>query len=100
MLRSSSINLVRSIFRRRICPSGNGTGHEGIAMSRHFLLLTACAAVLALCSCASTPLTSTWAAPDVRSLDAAGKTIAVVFISRDEKARRALDVKSQDVIPG
>jgi hypothetical protein len=58
-------------------------------MSRHFLLLTACAAVIALCSCASTPFTSTWTAPDVRSLNPAGKTIAVVFISRDEKARRA-----------
>ncbi len=58
-------------------------------MSRHFLLLTIGAAVFALCACASTPFTSTWTAPDVQSLDPVGKTIAVVFVSRDESMRRA-----------
>lgn len=58
-------------------------------MSRHFLLLTIAAAVLALCACASTTFTSTWKAPDVRSLNPVGKTIAVVLVSRDENERRA-----------
>jgi hypothetical protein len=57
-------------------------------MSRHFPLLTVGAAGLALCACASAPFPSTWTAPEVRSLDPKGKTIAVVFISRDESTRR------------
>ena len=57
-------------------------------MSRHLLLLTVGAVGLALCACASAPVTSTWTAPGVRTLNPKDKTIAVVFISRDENTRR------------
>jgi hypothetical protein len=58
-------------------------------MSRH--LLAVGAAVLALAGCASKPFTSTWTAPDVRSLNPAGKTIAVVFVSREESEWHAVE---------
>ena len=57
-------------------------------MSRHSLLLTVGAIGFAVCACASSPLISTWTAPEVWSLNAKGKTIAVVFISLDERKRR------------
>jgi hypothetical protein len=57
-------------------------------MSRHLLLLTVGAAGLALCACASAPVTSTWTAPGVRTLNPKDKTIAVVFLSRDASTRR------------
>ncbi len=57
-------------------------------MSRRLLLLAVGATVLALCACASTPFISTWTAPDAQSLNPAGRTIAVVFVSRDESQRR------------
>jgi hypothetical protein len=57
-------------------------------MSRHFLFLTVGAAGFTLCACAGAPLTSAWTAPEVRSLNPTGKTIAVVFISRDASTRR------------
>lgn len=71
-------------------------------MSRQFLLLTVGAAGLALCACASTPFTSTWEAPGVRTLNPKDKTMAVVFISRDESTRRdgedalAEDLRARD----
>src|SRR5215472_8366406 len=60
----------------------------GSIWPRCLLLLTVGATGLALCACASAPLTSTWTAPDVWSLNPKGKIIAVVFISRDESTRR------------
>ena len=69
-------------------PSDARIGRGATEISRHFLLLTVGTAGLALCACTSTPLTSTWTAPEVRSLNPTGKTIAVVFISRDERTRR------------
>jgi hypothetical protein len=65
-------------------------------LSQHFRMLTIGAAVLALCACASTPFISTWTARDVQSLNPAGKTIAVVYMSRDESLRSA----SEDVLAG
>lgn len=70
-------------------------------MSPQFLLLTVGAAGLALGACASAPLPSTWTAPEVRSLSPEGKTIAVVFISRDESTRRdGENALAEDLIAG
>jgi hypothetical protein len=44
--------------------------------------------VLAACA-ATTTFTSTWKAPDVETISPAGKTVAAVFMSRDESKRRA-----------
>ena len=68
-------------------PSGKRAWSQ-FDMSRHLLLLTVGAAALALCACASQPLSYTWKAPGVRSLNPKDKTIAVVLISRDESTRR------------
>lgn len=46
-------------------------------------------AVLLLIACTTTTFTSTWRAPQVQGVSPAGKTIAAVFISRDEARRRA-----------
>jgi hypothetical protein len=46
--------------------------------------------LLAVAACAATTtFTSTWKAPDVEPISPAGKTVATVFMSRDESKRRA-----------
>ena|SRR5215469_1231154 len=47
------------------------------------------AALVCLAACATTTFTSTWKAPDVQAVNPAGKTVAAVFISKDESKRRA-----------
>jgi hypothetical protein len=47
------------------------------------------AAVLALGACSSTTFTSTWKAPGATTINPAGKTVAAVFVTRDEGKRRA-----------
>jgi len=48
------------------------------------------AALLMLAACVgNTTFTSTWKAPDVEGVSPVGKTIAAVFVSRDESQRRA-----------
>jgi hypothetical protein len=48
------------------------------------------AIVIAVAACAATTtFTSTWKAPDVSGVTPVGKTVATVFVSRDESKRRA-----------
>ncbi len=49
------------------------------------------AAVLALSACSSTTFTSTWKAPGLATINPAGKTVAAVFVTRDEGKRRAAE---------
>ena len=49
------------------------------------------AVVLALSACSSTTFTSTWKAPDATGISPVGKTIAAVFVTRDEGKRRAAE---------
>jgi len=46
-------------------------------------------AVLCLAGCATTTFTSTWHAPGTAPLNPIGKTVAAVFVTRDEGKRRA-----------
>jgi hypothetical protein len=48
-------------------------------------------AVLLLAACSSTTFTSTWKAPGVAAVSPVGKTIATVFVTRDEGKRRAAE---------
>jgi hypothetical protein len=67
-------------------------------MSRVLLTLGAAAAVLALGACTSTTFTSTWKAPDVQTISPVGKTVAAVFVTRDEgKRRSAEDTMARDL---
>ncbi|HKD54394.1 MAG TPA: hypothetical protein VKB72_09230 [Steroidobacteraceae bacterium] len=46
--------------------------------------------LIAVAACAATTtFTSTWRAPDVPAISPVGKTVATVFVSRDESKRRA-----------
>jgi hypothetical protein len=60
-------------------------------MSRLARSLLLGAAVLALAACSSTTFTSTWKAPGATGISPAGKTIAAVFVTRDEGRRRAAE---------
>jgi hypothetical protein len=55
--------------------------------------------LLCLCACTeTTTFTSTWKAPDVQAVSPVGKTVAAVFVSRDESQRRAgEDVMAADL---
>src|SRR5579862_3563571 len=62
--------------------------------------LTTAATVLLVVACAGTPttFTSTWKAPDVQAVSPVGKTIAAVFVSKNEGQRRsAEDLMVQDL---
>jgi hypothetical protein len=49
--------------------------------------------------CATTTFTSTWKAPDGQTINPAGKTIAAVFVSGDERTRHtAEDALANDLI--
>jgi hypothetical protein len=58
-------------------------------MRRRYSALLLGAALLCPGACATTTFTSTWKAPDVQGINPAGKTVAAVFVSRDESKRRA-----------
>jgi hypothetical protein len=49
------------------------------------------AALLFLVACSTTTFTSTWKAPQAQNLSPVGKTIAAVFVARDEGRRRAAE---------
>src|SRR5258708_10236295 len=49
------------------------------------------ATLLSLGACATTTFTSTWKAPDEQTINPAGKTIAAVFVSGDERNRHAAE---------
>lgn len=49
------------------------------------------ATLLSLGACATTTFTSTWKTPDEQTLNPAGKTIAAVFVSGDERNRHAAE---------
>jgi hypothetical protein len=49
------------------------------------------ATLLSLGACATTSFTSTWKAPDEQTISPAGKTIAAVFVSGDERNRHAAE---------
>ena len=50
------------------------------------------AAILILGACAATTtFTSTWKAPEVQTVNPVGKTVAAMFISRDDSQRRAAE---------
>jgi len=57
-------------------------------MSQLLRTLTLGASVLCLYACATTTFVSTWKAPDAQQVSPVGKTIAAVFVSRDESKRR------------
>ena len=59
-------------------------------MPLRFAAVLPCAVLLCLAGCAgTTTFTSTWKAPDVQAVNPAGKTVAAVFVSREEGRRRA-----------
>jgi hypothetical protein len=47
------------------------------------------AVLLGLSACGTTTFTSTWKAPGTTAINPVGKTVAAVFVSRDESKRRA-----------
>ena len=57
-------------------------------MALRFRTLTL-AVLVCLAACATTTFTSTWKSPDVQGLSPVGKTVAAVFVSKDESKRRA-----------
>jgi hypothetical protein len=57
-------------------------------MSKTVQKTTLAALVLLVSACATTTFTSTWKAPGVGPINPAGKTVAAVFVSRDESRRR------------
>jgi len=60
-------------------------------MLRSYPALVLGAALLSLGACATTTFTSTWKAPEGQTIDPAGKTIAAVFVSGDERNWRAAE---------
>jgi hypothetical protein len=58
-------------------------------MMRCLRSTTILAVLLLLGGCATTTFTSTWKAPDAKPVNPTGKTIAAVFVARDESRRRA-----------
>ena len=59
-------------------------------MTSHLRTLPLLVALICLAACAAnTTLTSSWRAPDVQPISAAGKTVAAVYMSRHESQRRA-----------
>jgi hypothetical protein len=57
-------------------------------MTKTLQKITLVAVVLLISACATTTFTSTWKAPGVGPINPAGKTVAAVFVSRDESRRR------------
>jgi hypothetical protein len=67
-------------------------------MVRNCPALVLGATLLCLGACATTTFTSTWKAPDGQTINPAGKTIAAVFVSGDERNRHtAEDALAKDL---
>lgn len=62
-----------------------------LAMLRPYPAFLLGATLLSLGACGTTTFTSTWKAPDVQTISPAGKTIAAVFVSSDERNRHAAE---------
>jgi len=60
-------------------------------MLRNCPALVLGATLLSLGACSTTTFTSTWKAPDGQTINPAGKTIAAVFVSGDERNRHAAE---------
>ncbi len=60
-------------------------------MPRPYLAVLLGATLLSLGACGTTTFTSTWKAPNGQPVSPAGKTIAAVFVSDDERNRRAAE---------
>ena len=60
-------------------------------MLRRYPALVLGATLLCLGACTTTTFTSTWKAPDGQTINPAGKTIAAVFVSGDERNRHAAE---------
>jgi hypothetical protein len=60
-------------------------------MERSYPALLLGATLLCLDGCATTTFTSTWKAPDAQPVNPAGKTIAAVFVSDNERNRHAAE---------
>lgn len=60
-------------------------------MLRNYPALVLGATLLSLGACSTTTFTSTWKAPDGQTINPAGKTIAAVFVSGDERKRHAAE---------
>src|SRR5271168_4817756 len=60
-------------------------------MLRSYAALPLGATLLCLGACATTTFMSTWKAPDGQTINPAGKTIAAVFVSGDERNRHAAE---------
>src|ERR1700738_5125816 len=68
------------------------------SMLRSYPALVLGATLLCLGACATTTFTSTWKAPDGQAINPAGKTIAAVFVSGDERTRHiAEDALAKDL---
>ena len=61
-------------------------------MERSYSVVLLGAALLCFGGCATTTFTSTWKAPDAQGINPAGKTIAAMFISDNERNRDAAEV--------
>jgi hypothetical protein len=60
-------------------------------MLRNYPALVLGATLLSLGACSTTTFTSTWKAADGQTINPAGKTIAAVFVSGDERNRHAAE---------
>jgi hypothetical protein len=77
-------------------------------MLRGYSALVLGATLLCLGACATTTFTSTWKAPEGQTIDPAGKTIAAVFVSGDERNWHAaedalakdLNARGAHAVPG
>lgn len=58
-------------------------------MSKTLRTFTTAAAMLWITACGTTTFTSTWKDPGTPTLNPIGKTVAAVFVTRDEAKRRA-----------
>ncbi len=58
-------------------------------MSKTLRAFTTAAAVLCITACGTTTFTSTWKDPATPTLNPIGRTVAAVFVTRDEAKRRA-----------
>jgi hypothetical protein len=60
-------------------------------MPRSYPILVLAVTLLGIGGCVATTFTSTWKAPDAQTINPTGKTIAAVFLSDDERNRRAAE---------
>jgi hypothetical protein len=72
-------------------PEYNCATRRVASMRRNYPALVFGATLLSFGACSTTTFTSTWKAPDGQTINPAGKTIAAVFISGDERNRHAAE---------